>query len=391
MELQEKMSQDETGGKSKFMLWYGVLFILCLTLLTILHLAAPDRSFSETEKRVLAKAPAFSAEALAQGRFTDELETYLADQFPKREALMQLRMRLEYLLGRRESQGVYYGDGDYLMEKFNTPGMEIMGRTATAVRGFLQRHPESKAYFVLVPTQADLMAEKLPSYAENADQDAYIDSWYSALKNEAVSIDVREAMRSAMAEGVQVYYRSDHHWTADGALSVLDTVEDAMGLAHRSFERAVVFNRFSGSLSAKSGWSLPVYDSIVMYTSSDPDFRYYIQEEESGEKFLSCYDAKALSGYDPYEFYFGGNYPMLTVETSADTERTLLVFKDSYANSFLPFLFEDYRKIVIIDPRYYSYSADTLFLLDQFDDILFLYNAETLAEDTSLRKVMEPL
>ena len=39
--------------------------------------------------------------------------------------------------------------------------------------------------------------------------------------------------------------------------------------------------------------------------------------------------------------------------TTADTGRTLLLLKDSYANCFVQFLTPYYDRILMIDPRYY--------------------------------------
>ena len=368
--------------------WFGIILTLSLTILALVHLLLPDRAFSASEKRMLKKMPALTAAALSDGTYTEQLETYLADQFPGRSSLMKFRMRLEYFFLRRESEGVYYGKDDYLIERFSE-NPERTEKTLDAVCGFLERHKETSAFFMIVPTKAGFYPEKLPFYADSEDQDRFIDHCFETLSGAAEIIDPRPWLRAADRRGTQVYYRSDHHWTADGAYEALPEVEKVMELPHQSFSRAVVFNRFSGSLAAKSGWQTEGYDSIVMYTPDDPDFSYFIRDEESGETRLSAFHAEALQGSDPYEFYFGGNVPMLTVETSADTERTLLVFKDSYANCFLPFLFEHYRKIVIIDPRYYQYQADALLHTEDFDDMLFLYNAGTLAEDTSLVKILE--
>ena len=78
----------------------------------------------------------------------------------------------------------------------------------------------------------------------------------------------------------------------------------------------------------------------------------------------SFYDFSALAGSDQYAFFFGGNEPLITVQTDAATDDTLLVFKDSYANCFLPFLADSYKKITVVDPRYYSDTLDALFLQD---------------------------
>ena len=82
--------------------------------------------------------------------------------------------------------------------------------------------------------------------------------------------------------------------------------------------------------------------------------------------------------------FFGGNQGKITIETSVDTNRRLLVLKDSYANCFLPFLLSEFQEITIVDPRYYYENLNDLMVTEQYTDMLYLYNVNTLAEDTNL-------
>ena len=85
----------------------------------------------------------------------------------------------------------------------------------------------------------------------------------------------------------------------------------------------------------------------------------------------------------------GGNYSYVSIKTTAQTDRNLLLFKDSYANTFVQFLLPYYRNIVIIDPRYYSDDCEKLIGERDITDVLFLYNMNTFALDNSLAGVLE--
>ena len=86
--------------------------------------------------------------------------------------------------------------------------------------------------------------------------------------------------------------------------------------------------------------------------------------------------------------FFGGNYSRLDVTTTADTERALLIFKDSYANCMVQFLYPYFDHITIIDPRYYYDNIDLVIKSEGITDVLFLYNADTFLGDTSLADVL---
>ncbi len=74
--------------------------------------------------------------------------------------------------------------------------------------------------------------------------------------------------------------------------------------------------------------------------------------------------------------------------TSAASQDELMLVKDSYANSMVPFLAHHYRKIYVFDTRYYR-DGPSSFLDDHetVTDILLLYNLNTLDGDTGIRGI----
>lgn len=79
---------------------------------------------------------------------------------------------------------------------------------------------------------------------------------------------------------------------------------------------------------------------------------------------------------------------MVDIVTTNDTERKLIVFKDSYANCFVPYLIPYYNEIVMIDPRYYYENVETLMANKGITDALFLYNLDTFMTDNSIAGVL---
>ena len=73
------------------------------------------------ENRTLSAFPTFTWQKLKDGDFTEEVETYLEDQFPLRDEWIGLKTRYEYALGKREfgsdSRGYVYVCGDRLIAK----------------------------------------------------------------------------------------------------------------------------------------------------------------------------------------------------------------------------------------------------------------------------------
>ena len=111
-------------------------------------------------------------------------------------------------------------------------------------------------------------------------------------------------------------------------------------------------------------------------------------KENGGKVIGTIYDRSALDQKDKYTVFFGGNYPRVDVYTTAETGKTLLLFKDSYANCLMQFLYPYYDHIILIDPRYYYDNVESVISREQVTDVLFLYNANTYFEDTSLADVL---
>ena len=60
-----------------------------------------DKTYSAHEKRKLAQRPAFTAQNVFSGKFGSDLETYLADQFPARDAWVSVKTFAEVAGGKR--------------------------------------------------------------------------------------------------------------------------------------------------------------------------------------------------------------------------------------------------------------------------------------------------
>lgn len=394
---------------ARFFHTMGIVAFFVLLLTPIILLLVPDKSYSSAEKRNLTQMPQLSLENIMDTSYMDSFEDYMADQFPLRNVWMTVKTGADRLLGKYESQGVYIGKNNTLMERFDAPDAENEQLTQEAICAFQARYPEIPAYFMLVPNQISIQKNLIPKEAPRADQFAYMDEMFEAVSESVHVIDLRsvfeenEEKRGAKepventesgddvetSDPIQLYYKTDHHWTTDAAYLAYKELADVMNLTvdDASWTSAVVCNSFKGSLASKSGFSVPAEDVIKIYQSStQPD--YVVTYGETQEKSPSCYQTKYLDSDDPYQIFFGGNHTQVTIETTADTNRKLLVFKDSYANCFLPFLFNEFKYITVIDPRYYYDDIDTLMVMNSYTDILYLYNVNTLAKDNNLRLVL---
>ena len=96
----------------------------------------------------------------------------------------------------------------------------------------------------------------------------------------------------------------------------------------------------------------------------------------------SMMDERKLSTRDKYAGFLWGNSGYVKIKSSHNLNHEdgktsrLLIFKDSYANSMLPYLTYNYDEIVVVDLRYMAKSTAEL-MQEDFDDIFIMYNFST--------------
>ena len=121
----------------------------------------------------------------------------------------------------------------------------------------------------------------------------------------------------------------------------------------------------------------------------ETDLQYVVTYPQTGEKSASIFKRESLNQKDQYEVFFGGNYPTVEIQTTVNNGKSLLIFKDSFANSFVQFLLPFYERITMVDPRYYYDNIDTLMSSEKVTDVLFLYSGDTLLDDQNLADTLE--
>ncbi len=382
MEQQKKRSRRTVTEQGAFL---AIFLLLCLLAFALVNALARDREYSPAENRKLAQLPKFSLSALTDGSYFAAWEDYLADQFVGRDTWITLNLQASRLLGAKEAGGVYLCADDYLMEPPAAPDEEALKRNLDAINAFAARHENLQLCMSVVPNAACVMAEKLPANAPVRDQRQDIQD--IAARVQGVSfLNVTDALAQHADEAI--YYRTDHHWTSLGAYYAFSDMAAGLGIEQPSEEYDVypVTDSFEGTLASKSGCHA-VTDVIELYVPKT-DIEYYVTVD--GERTATMYDREKLEEKDQYAVFLGGNDARVDITTTAETGRTLLIFKDSYANCFLQFLLPYYDRIILLDARYYYGDADSVISREGVTDVLFLYNANTFLTDRVLADVLAP-
>ena len=375
-----------------FFQYLGTLFFLLILLILLLNAVIPQRSFSEKENRVLSSRPKVSLTQIANGKFSSKYESYVNDQFMFRDFWVTLKAGTDRLMGKVEGNGVYICKDGYLMEAFTPPTGEQLQSTINAMTAFADNHSELKQYALIAPNAVTILKDKLPAAAPVVNQQTYLNQLKESLEAAGITfIDVSETLSSHKDENI--YYRTDHHWTTQGAYYAYLTAAGIMDLdtSSASYEKLPVSYSFQGTLSAKSGFRSGKKEELDVFLPDDENApRSVVNYVDQQKKTASFYSTEQLKGRDKYALFFDGNHAQVKISTPVEDDCTLLVLKDSYANCFVPFLAAHYRSIIMIDPRYYYGDLEELIQVEGVDEVLYLYNANTFFSDSSLELTLTP-
>ena len=359
------------------------IFLGAVAVIFVVNLIVPSREFSPDENRNLAQLPKISAASLANGDFFRDFNSYESDQFVGRDIWMNIRSLGTMILGNRESENVYFGKDGYLLSKPVVPDQKTVNATETAINDFSGRHSDLNMNLLMIPDAASILTDKLPRNAPAEDQISDIRGFENSLDSKVQSIDAIGVMQKNKDQ--KIYYKTDHHWTSLGAYEVFLGAANQLGIDTPITDNTIytVSDSFQGTLASRSGRHIS-RDSIEIYQPDGTDVEYYVTYPDTGEKSTSMFMSDKLKEKDQYQVFFGGNHPVVEIRTTANNGRNLLVFKDSYANSFMQFLYPYFQSIIMVDPRYYYDDIETAITSYGITDVLFLYSADTLLADTNL-------
>lgn len=351
---------------------FGILVALALA-----SLLTPEREFSPNENRYLQLKPELSWATLMDGSFTQKAEDYVSDQIALRDTWMESASLVQRAALRLEINDTWLGrSGRYFAkvtpDTFDTAQYE---KNLEQVRTFFDNNSGKDCRIMMVPTPAYMLRDDLPANAPLFDAASCFDTLLGEFGPEA--IDLRTALTANAADK---YYRTDHHWTTEGAQTAYGVWCAATGHERQNWQLETASTCFRGTLYSAVLLPDSPYDRVTI--ASDAAIR---SMDCDGEVSDSLYSMAALEEKDHYKIFMGGNYAKVVIDTGANTGKSLLVVKDSFANSFLPFLVRDYDTITVLDLRFYREGVQPL--ADQADDVLVLYELTNFAADKNLYKL----
>ena len=366
-------------------------FFLFIFLFTAVDLVKPDREYSEFENKYLTQRPEFTLASFLNNEWTSKYETYLNDQFVLRDDWITLKSICESMLLKIENNGIAYGADDYLFEKFTTLAGDSLAQFERNVgyeKTFIDTYGETVPItFTIIPNAYMILPEKLPEGLIQVDQAAYTAPIYEAVGDKAQVVDFTGALTAHKDE--YIFYRTDHHWTTLGAYYAYAAYVESLGMEPVALDSLseIEVPDFYGTYFSKAKKFDAVADTITYYPIADAGVIIDGQEADG------YYDLSKFEVRDKYAAFLRGNNGYTVIKSGVreapegQEPSKILVIKDSYANSFVPFLLYNFDEVHVVDLRYSAVSMKELLSTENFDQVLLMYNFMNLVTDTNLYKL----
>lgn len=367
-----------------------IVFFGILIAFPIITAFTPKKAFSDIENRTLQSMPEASAKTIYDRSYMNKLETYISDHFAGRTDWIKAKTAVETFVGKYERNGIYILK-DRLIEKIEEPDYTLVDKNLEAINKFSEVN-NLPVYFMLVPTSAEIYRDRLPESAPNVNQREFINYVYGGLSKNISTIDVYSVMQSEKFN--YIYYRTDHHWTTRGAYHAYETAGKKMGyepIPLEMYDIEHASDSFQGTFYSKALYDGIEKDILDIYHfnggSNVTDVLITSEYGKEPAEYDSMYFREFLDVKDKYSTFLGTNQPLVTIKTNSEGGK-LLMFKDSYAHCYVPFLTQHYSEITLVDMRYIQMSYKNVVNPEDYDQVMFLYNASSFMTDNNIRKLI---
>ena len=380
--------------KSKLMLMF--VFVVLVFGFSIGSLITPVRSYSVQENRTLTAHPKLSVKSILSGKYQKQYENFLSDQFFGRDAWVSLATRIQATFHQKDINGVYIGKDGYLLEKDEAGDVDHLQvkdnekYVTKFINAASKKFGKKHVSFMMVPSKTSIMKNKLPDYASYNDHSDVIKALRHDLNDPNQLLDLSKALNQKNNQ--YIYYRTDHHWTTLGAYYAYDTFakQTKMATPHAAsyYHQVKAYEDFYGTTYNKIHLKVPA-DTVTLYRQKG-DTKVKVAFNQGKNYHTMYFDDAAKKGFNRYDVFFSKNTFQVDIRTHAHTGKTLLMAKDSFANSFVPFLIHDYDHIIMIDYRYGVKPMNEILAENKdITDVLVMFNTEKFMKNTKLKPISE--
>lgn len=296
------------------------------------------------------------------------------DNFYQRETFRKLKTSVELDIFKKQDVNKIYKYNDFLVEQI----YPLDEKSATNLTNKINYIKESylnetnKIYYSIIPDKN--------YYTDNSHLKLDYDKMQQIMENNLNGLQYIDIFQDLSLDS---YYYTDSHWKQEKLQNVAKTIAENMNFSITQNYNEQKVATFKGVYAGQ----LPINtkeDEIKILVNdviADANAYNYETKEQGG-----IYNLKKLTGYDKYDIYLSGATPLIEISNANNkTNKTLVIFRDSYASSLAPLLMEGYSKITLVDTRYISPKILNEYVNFENADILFIYSTLVINSSMALK------
>ncbi len=296
------------------------------------------------------------------------------DNFYQRETFRKLKTSVELDVFKKQDVNKIYKYNDFLVEQIYPLDEKSVTNLTNKINYIKDSYLKetNKIYYSIIPDKN--------YYTDNNHLKLDYDKMKQIMQNNLKDLQYIDIFQDL---GLDSYYYTDSHWKQEKLQNVAKTIAQNMNFNISENYNEQKITTFKGVYAGQ----LPINtkeDEIRILINNTIGYAnvYNYETKEQGE----IYNFKKLNGYDKYDIYLSGATPLIEISNSNNKEnKTLIIFRDSYASSLAPLLTEWYSKITLVDTRYISPKILNEYVDFENADILFLYSTLVINSSMALK------
>lgn len=399
--------------------FYGVL-VLGMVVGTLFFVRP---TASAVENRNLTPFPELTWETFWDGSFFADLSLWYADTYPPREFLMELDKGLKSLYGVQPEATMVGGVEEaeevpeeaeqqaevITVEEFTAPdadalAMEVQNsimdglyvkdgaayskyyftesvaqKYASVINTFASKlEGKAEVYSILIPDQSGVLLSESELHGLGGSSQGDAIKYYDSLMSDQVKkINAYQTLRDHNSE--YIYFRSDHHWTQLGAYYTYVKYCEEAGIEPISLEdhQMLEFDGFLGSFYQKLNDATMGAnpDYVDAYVPNGTNEMRYLDKNGAWNNAKVITDVSAWNKGSKYQCFIAGDQPLVEIENpQIEEDSSVLLVKESFGNAFAPLLVDNYKRVYVIDYRYYAGNIVDFVEQNEIQNVIFLNN-----------------
>ncbi len=296
------------------------------------------------------------------------------DNFYQREMFRKLKTSVEIDVFKKQDVNKIYKYNDFLVEQIYPLDEKSVTNLTNKINYIKDSYlnETNKIYYSIIPDKN--------YYTDNSHLKLDYDKMKQIMKNNLKDLQYIDVFQDLKLDS---YYYTDSHWKQEKLQSVAKTIADNMNFSITQNYNEQKVATFKGVYAGQ----LPINTKedeikiLVNDVMANVNVYNYETKEQGG-----IYNFKKLNGYDKYDIYLSGATPLIEINNQNNkTNKTLVIFRDSYASSLAPLLMEGYSKITLVDTRYISPKILNEYVNFENADILFIYSTLVINSSMALK------